>query len=356
MNVPTNPPVETANSRPQKRRGFTLLELLVSLTVLSLLLVLVFEMVDKTRVTWTTAEARVSQFREARNAFELVTRRVSQAVLNNYYNYDNISAPKDYIRYSELHFLCGPVEKLGISNVGIGHAIFFQAPLGYTVENSSYNFSSFLNSCGYFIQYENDENDKPSFVKEIAPDRQRFRLMEFRPPAEEMNVYETLQGKYGSPNFSNAKTWYTTAVANPDKVRPVAENIIALIFRPLLSTSDADSGDENRIAPDYYYDTRAWQSGALNDAVRYQKNQLPPLVEVTMIAVSERSMIRYQQINGESQPSWALDSFSNSNQSSYEDDIEAITTKLTLDKVDYRLFKETVSIRAANWSDSSLDL
>jgi prepilin-type N-terminal cleavage/methylation domain-containing protein len=321
MNVPTNPPVETANSRPQKRRGFTLLELLVSLTVLSLLLVLVFEMVDKTRVTWTTAEARVSQFREARNAFELVTRRVSQAVLNNYYNYDNISAPKDYIRYSELHFLCGPVEKLGISNVGIGHAIFFQAPLGYTVENSSYNFSSFLNSCGYFIQYENDENDKPSFVKEIAPDRQRFRLMEFRPPAEEMNVYETLQGKYGSPNFSNAK-----------------------------------SGDENRIAPDYYYDTRAWQSGALNDAVRYQKNQLPPLVEVTMIAVSERSMIRYQQINGESQPSWALDSFSNSNQSSYEDDIEAITTKLTLDKVDYRLFKETVSIRAANWSDSSLDL
>ena len=356
MNVPTNSPVATADSRTQKRRGFTLLELLVSLTVLSLLLVLVFEMVDKTRVTWTSAEARVSQFREARNAFELVTRRVSQAVLNSYYNYDNVAAPNDYIRYSELHFLSGPVSDLGIDNVGIGHAIFFQAPLGYTVENSSYNFSSLLNTCGYFLQYDNDENDKPAFVKEIAPDRQRFRLMEFRPPAEEMLVYQTLQDKYGSPNVGNVKSWYTTAVSDPDKVRPVAENIIALVFRPLLSTSDADSGNENSIAPDYYYDTRAWQSGkALNSAVRYQKNQLPPLVEVTMIAVSERSMIRYQQINGESQPKWADDNFVNSDESNYKDDIESVTNKLTMDNIDFRIFKETVAIRAANWSDSSLD-
>ena len=32
--------------------------------------------------------------------------------------------------------------------------------------------------------------------------------------------------------------------------------------------------------------------------VRFSKNQLPPLIEVTMVAVDEKSMIRYQQLNG----------------------------------------------------------
>ncbi len=349
------------------RAAFTLLELLVSLTVLSLLLLLVFSMIDRTQEGWSAAEARVSQFREARNGFELVTRRVSQAVLNSYWDYDIppsatvAAATQIYGRQSELHFVCGPIESFSNSAGALTtHGVFFQAPLGFTADEElrKRNLGSLLNTCGYYVEYGGDAQFKPPFVLDIEPDRQRFRLMEYRPPAEEMDVYETLKNKYrGSLGASSSYGWFRDAL-NPSSVggvapaRPVAENIVALVLRP--KKSELEDGTPTDIAPTYVYNTRAWQDSATKNTAhaKRSRNLLPPLIEVTVVAVAERSMVRYQQLNGESQPSWADDLFdSSSDDTSYKADLTTLEDRLKADNMDYRIFTETVGIRGSKWGE-----
>ncbi len=343
----------------ERRAAFTLLELLVSLTVLSLLMLLVFSMVAKTQETWATAESRVSQFREARNAFEQVTRRVSQAVLGTYWDYEysspNARTPTKYDRQSDLHFACGPMKRMMPSGGFPTHGIFFQAPLGYTEEFRGRNFDTLLNSVGYYVKFGSDEDFKPGFVQPISPARNRYRLMEFRPPSEELDVYRSRLSDVGSRQ--QAYQWFTsnlekTTGTNGFFSRPIAENIIALILRPKKSKNE--DGVPTDIAPNYEYDTREFQYGAVGGA--RSRHQMPPMIEITMVAVAERSMIRYEQINGGNVPNFAEGLFEGSaKESTFLADLEALKNKLSSADIDFRVFSETVGIRASKWSDENIN-
>ena len=95
--------------------GFSLVELLVSMTILTAIMLLFVGILDQTQKTWNYAEGQISQFREARVAFDLMTKSISQATLNTYYeqvdkNGDGV--PEDYIPKSELHFITMRAEDL----------------------------------------------------------------------------------------------------------------------------------------------------------------------------------------------------------------------------------------------------
>ena len=70
--------------RRARTLGFTLVEILVSLGVLSILLLVTANVINQVQKTWSAAAARVSQFREARVAMEVLSRNISQAALNTY--------------------------------------------------------------------------------------------------------------------------------------------------------------------------------------------------------------------------------------------------------------------------------
>ena len=70
------------------RDAFTLIELLVSMAILSLLLLLLAQLLDQVQQAWRYSEGRVSQFREARVAFDIITKNLSQASLNTYWDYE----------------------------------------------------------------------------------------------------------------------------------------------------------------------------------------------------------------------------------------------------------------------------
>ncbi|MFN5961522.1 MAG: prepilin-type N-terminal cleavage/methylation domain-containing protein [Verrucomicrobiota bacterium] len=70
-----------------RSRGFSLMELMVSTAVLSLLLVMVFQMLNGMQLSWKRTKQVVGEFKEARQAFEDITRRVGQATLNAYMSY-----------------------------------------------------------------------------------------------------------------------------------------------------------------------------------------------------------------------------------------------------------------------------
>ncbi|MEE2968314.1 MAG: Verru_Chthon cassette protein C [Verrucomicrobiota bacterium] len=338
-------------------RAFTLLELMVSMVVLSLIMLLVFRMLDSTTRTWSNAQARVSTFKEARVAFEGMTRRISQAMLNTYFDYqypgnNPRQRPRGYERKSDLHFISGKSEDLLAAGKYPTHGVFFQAPLSFSVDPKNRSFGSLLNSWGYFIERNTDAAQIPDFFPSgTIQDRERYRLMEFRPPTENMKVYASdLKTRYNTDWFKEDIIGDTLTEGGRPFSMPIAENIIALIIEPKNSSAIEAP---NTLAPEYEYNSRRYQ--VKRNAKDPTKHQLPPLVEVTMVAMDERSALRLEQTMG-SLPSDLVPPDLFQEVKDYDDDLKELQEKLDSFRppITYRVFHETVGIRASKFSDSDL--
>ena len=101
------------------RRGFTLIELLVSMVVLIVLVVLLTQLINTLRGVISRTSTSIEEFRDARDAFETMTRRIAQATLNSYDDLDPTLAGASvattaaaYVRASELRFISGDAATL----------------------------------------------------------------------------------------------------------------------------------------------------------------------------------------------------------------------------------------------------
>ena len=310
-------------SRCLAARAFTLIELLVSVTFVVVLMLVITEVLGLVQRTWVRSNSRVSQFREARMAFDALSRNLGQAVLNAYWDTPStsnagaiIQAATNYQRKSELQFVCGPASYLfpslpGGSGNYPGHGVFFQAPLGVTnltssTENQSTanteNMTSLLCGRGYFVQWGNDASFRPAFLANntLVPLRYRYRLMEYSPTAEMNQIYSA---KY-KPITQNSRQWFQEAVQSNITTgeksttraftRPIAENILALVISPQIEVPPGATGvTPTSIAPNYIYDSTlvsnpgATGGGGTNRQVT--QHLLPPLIQVTMIALDQVS-------------------------------------------------------------------
>ncbi len=380
---------------PAATAAFSLVELMVSVGILSLLMVLVFSMLDETQKTWSRAKGMVTSFKDARDGFEAMNRNVSQATLNTYIGYDmsgpNANIPKKFARKSELHFVCGPASQLLENSEGrtrLTHAIFFQAPLGYqTFETKSRSSSrkdlygeldSLLNGWGYYVEYSSDRTDRPGFLSSLNPpvaERHRFRLMEFRQPAEATTIYQYKLEDTRPTQDEKIWEWFRSRKfgidhpANNDPqggagdirtTRALADNIIALIISPRLAESDVAASEDNTsafrfrnptdIAPDYLYDSRRFHSEN-DDRATYSRHQIPPVLRVTMIAIDEIDAVRYAGQNpGSTVPKYApveKDWFSDVR--NYGKDLEKLSEGLTAVGIRFRVFTSNIRMREGNF-------
>ena len=112
----------------------------------------------------------MAEFRQARDGFDAISRRLSQATLNTYWDYDDPNVPTRYIRQSELRFLSGPTEGLAGATGGgrrwPTHGLFFQAPLGVSQPGADEltGMTTLLNSWGYFIEFGSDTAFRPDIL------------------------------------------------------------------------------------------------------------------------------------------------------------------------------------------------
>ena len=77
-------------SRPfatRRRAAFTLVELLVSTVIIALLMLVLVAMTNQTAQTWRYTTEKIEKFQETRDGFEAMTRQISQATLNTYWDY-----------------------------------------------------------------------------------------------------------------------------------------------------------------------------------------------------------------------------------------------------------------------------
>lgn len=343
--------------RRRRQRGFTLIELLVSIAILIVLLLMIFSMVDQTQRTWVRASSEANQFREARLAFESISRRVRQATLNTYWDYkfDNRNRPTDYIKQSELHFIMGPTARLTQrpSTVFPGHGIFFQAPFGYVVEKDYRQFTELLNAWGFFVEFGDDRESLPAFLRGRVQPKFRYRLKEFRLPAENFEIYEDAEQRRESQSSQDNK-WFAQFMGGGAKSllvkRTLSENILMLVLTPMKAKPDKGSSRQEVFYPDgFYYDSRTGlgeNDSAATEQMDDNLHLLPSLVRVTMIAIDEPSAAREER--GANPPS-LIPSGLFKQPKNLERDLRLVEEQLLDRRINNRIFSTTVAMREANW-------
>ena len=170
------------------------------------------------------------------------------------------------------------------------------------------------------------------------PQRYRYRLMELMEPSNSLSIYSA---------GASATDWFMKPFQRtPSLSHVLAENVIQLVLLPRLGKND-DPQNKTPLSKSYRYDSYS-ATGSGNDP-RWT-NQLPPVVQVTMVALDEASASRV--IRGSALPAFdsLLKGSSFTSASKYDDDLLALQTGLTSQKLNYRVFTTNVSIRGARWS------
>lgn len=344
----------------QSQPGFTLIEVALSMVILSIILLVSVQVLGQTQRAWKRGVSRVEQFREARMAFDSITENLRQALLNTYqaYQYNSGStptiptsptqAPTKYIRQSELQFITGQAQTLlpGAQATSlVTHAIFFQARLGLSDRTGYEGLNRLLCGRGYFIMYCSDNAFRPQHV---TAQNSRFRLLEYRPTAEENTVYSVKPGQW----FVNAPKNVITAnenITTPADTRPIAENIIALIISPQVTTDDAalKGAAPYWIAPNYAYNSTVI-ANTTSTSPQGTQHMLPPRVVVTLVAIDESSARKladkYPGTMPQLVPTGAFTQCANRQQ-----DLQALEVKLRSEQLNYQVFSTTISLRNSKW-------
>jgi prepilin-type N-terminal cleavage/methylation domain-containing protein len=94
--------------RSGKAHGFTLVELLVSTAIIALIMLMLVQVTNNISAAWRGTAEKVDKFQGARDGFEAMTRRISQATLNTYWDYYDISgvARSQWVQSKTLLISC----------------------------------------------------------------------------------------------------------------------------------------------------------------------------------------------------------------------------------------------------------
>ncbi len=344
--------------------GFTLIEVLVTMAVLSVFAILLLSVTDSTFKIWRSTSTSVTMFAAARTAYDTLTRRLAQATVNTYLDYydaawdrrapgDTTFVPDEYGRASDLAYVSGPAASIlpGNASVHPGHGVFFFAPLGFTDNSALYaDLPNLLNACGYYIEWGSDKDRRPSFLDPL-PERWRFRLIENVQPSQDFTSYP----EFTNDSSSDDRNWITGGLDSNSISQPIAENIIALILRPELPEQDAKeinpAWNPWDITETYTYDSRT-ESGRTraNDRDALQFAQLPPMLRVVMVAVDDAAAAR---VTGTSTtppaalrlaPEWFQDP------DKLDADLAELSAKLVDEGIPFRIFNQLIPLRGAKYT------
>jgi uncharacterized protein (TIGR02599 family) len=213
-----------------------------------------------------------------------------------------------------------------------------------------------LNTWGYFVELNSDSEGLPKWLGARIPGRERFRLMEMMEPSEQLSVYQFKQPRSAG--------WFAQPLSKKNRpVRPLANNIVALIILPRLARADEEAqraaGTDATLAPSYRYDT----TQGTGDSLLNSKHQLPPMVQVVMVAIDEPSAERLARENAGKEglglkygklftkPELLEDNPKTS--APADGDLAQFAAMLNDElKICSRVFSTNVSIRGAKWSRS----
>jgi prepilin-type N-terminal cleavage/methylation domain-containing protein len=242
-------------------RAFTLIELLIAMTVLSLLVVLLASVTGGVNRAWVSAEQQVETFQDGRAILELISRELAQTVIS-----------------PRLQFVSNPnvVDATGHAiNRANSDSIFWQASLTPATSGS-------LCEVGYYLTdtYE----------------LKRF----FVPPTDAMN-YQIFAA---NPTDSSAP-WVSNFVGNAALNTTVAKGVLAFWIRCFDLNGDpipwlANDPAHLAATPLHFNSAAQFQSGIRGQTSSFkytatstaQAHLLPLAVEITLVTLDAKSLAR----------------------------------------------------------------
>jgi uncharacterized protein (TIGR02599 family) len=363
----------TATARDKE--AFTLVELLVACAVFAVMMVLMAVAINQMSSAIKVSSNKVEAFEGARDGMESVTRLLGSATLNTYWDYfissggsyvslgTNTNTPAIYGRQSDLQFIINDQSQnangglLAKATTGtltmVTHGIFFQSLQGYSTNtNSSFvNPPGTLNKCGFFVAFGNDPSEVNFSGGGAASivNKPRFRLYQWIPSTDNTLGMNTTTGMLSNSTTKNPiwdrPSWYNESF-------PLAENIIAFVVR----VPDTNNPAGAATATNYFWNSKTnWPSST--SIQPSQMNELPPFVDVTMVAVDETVANRLLVGGATNSPAAASQALAGvdittlfTTASNYTNDLTKLEQGLTSKHVPYRVFSTTVQLPGSKWS------
>lgn len=383
--VTIQPRPERVKQRPRlpgsRQSGFSLIEMLVATVVLAMAMLVIVQAIGRVQDTWTSTHSRVREFQDARGALETISRRLNRAVLNSRWIWNGDTNSETLTLDSDLHFVCGPTADLLPSSASsVGHAVFFQAPMGYAGSEQAQNSTAaqspdyrtlpnVLNTWGYYVEFGKDERDLPLHLTSSqsptaqSSKRHRFRLMEFRQPAHELELFNM---KSGQPPVSilpkltsqdELYEWFRDPVSKApssqeNRCAIVAENVLALIILPGKPPDaqgvTATDLEEYELAPDYLYDSRRFQWEPASELAEPTRHRLPAALSISVIVLDETQWAAMADDEASREGSQLRSSVAGlfRRASNYDRDVGSLIGDLNRRKLKYRIISSMIQIPA----------
>ena len=346
------------------------MEVLVAIAVLAVLLGIIAAVTQATSLAVRQASGKLNTYGAARAAFNTLNEKLSEATLNTYLDYYDGENPAQlrtaanmgtftpvvYGRVSNLEFVVkqnsNPAvgfNTAGAGGTGYGQEVYFQCPDAYSTQSFYQSTQGLLNAVGYYVQYGSNSSFRPSL---ITASKWRYRLMQAIEPTEQLQVYAN-----GSANLDTPAAW-TANIANTGAgnapaadALPLADNVIALVVWPRLPTAQDATGIQ--LAPNYIYDSqfKVMTGTPPNQIQPLWADQLPPIVQVTMVVIDEASAIRIDTKSAT--PPAVIESALQgkfANVTEYSSDLASLENSLAANHIKFEALNTAVVLRESKWS------
>ena len=332
MRAPKNS-INFCDRPPKNRLAFSIIEMCAASAISLVLIATMLSIVNYVTTVWLRTRGNTQTFAVAADTFDSMTRKLSQAMLNTYWSYDNPAQPTRYVRASELHFVVGKASQLlGLPAASYpGSAVFFQAPLGRTLDGHTSKLTTRLNATGFFTGFGGTPG-VPALLQSVVPPNYRFRLFEWMEPTSELSVYSTPSGT----------DWFRQDAGEGQasgNLSVTGANIIGFF---VLAEYPLPDGTWKQ---SYQYDSR-------NDSDAQTLNQLPPQLRVVLAAIDDASAIRLAAFYGTTPPPITPPAGTFQDPGQFDTDLAGWETQLSahIPKISWRIFSTTIQIPNSRWS------
>lgn len=316
------------------------------MVILAMILLVITSVIGQAQRTWKSATSRLSQFREARQAFDTVSRNLRQAMINSYGDYlprDTPFTPPPppfIIRNADLGIRFDRATSVvsGSSTAAElpGSAVVFQAPLGLTADEDYRPLKNLLCVRGYFVRFGSDEQFLPYGLRSRLQERFRYRLIEYAPPTETNPVY--VAGGKGE--------WTTISEsAGGDYMRVVANNVLALVLAPTFNDGAVGNAptELGQSVQDPVYSFNSFELAEYNQ--RSTLHRMPSSTQVIMVAVDDESAAR--MLTGEASPDILRKAGAEfTNPQTIDRDVTTLRAYMNSQRYNFRIFSSNVFLLA----------